>query len=82
MSILTSAKSQVRAEVVGSDTPKTPQISDELISYLEYMWPDKLPDRYDGEFNIGQRFGAAATVRHLKMLHAEQRENMLNQGSA
>lgn len=56
----------------------TPQITDELIAYLETIYPDKLPSDYRGEFAIGKLLGEVSVVRHLKMLRDEQRENMLS----
>lgn len=56
---------------------KIPQISDELIAYLEAIYPDKLPASFGGEFSFGVRVGEVSVVRHLKAKRDEQRENML-----
>lgn len=59
------------------ESDRKPQITDELIAYLDAIYPDKLPAKYGGEFSIGKLLGEVSVVRHLKNLHAEQRENIL-----
>lgn len=56
-----------------------PPISDKLIAYLEATYPEYLPNKYEGEFQMGKLFGAAYVVRHLKSIRDEQREDMLDQ---
>lgn len=56
---------------------RKPTISDELIRYLDEICPDKAPDIAVDERKLWATVGAVGVVRHLKILHHEQRENML-----
>lgn len=56
---------------------RKPIITDELIAYLDEVFPDRLPEKPLGEFGFGELFGAAKVIRHLKRIRDEQRENML-----
>lgn len=65
-------------KTIGMSSEKYPQISDELITYLEQVFRDQLPRDYLGEFDMGTLFGKVEVVRHLKMIRDTQRENMLS----
>jgi len=58
-------------------TEHTPFIEDGLLQYLERLYPDRSPEPDDTERKIWMNRGAAGVVRHLRMLHTEQREHML-----
>lgn len=70
-----SVRSQVLVEVVEFD--HKPQITDGLLQYLERVYPDKCPEPNETDREIWMNRGAVGVVRHLRMLHKEQRENML-----
>jgi len=59
------------------DEIRTPYIEDGLLEYLQRLSPDvaQQPSKSDREIWINR--GAAGVVRHLQMLHKEQRNNML-----
>ena len=71
---MTSARSPALVEAVES---KVPYISDDLLDYLQRVYPDRSPDPDDTDRKIWMNRGAVGVVRHLVMLHKEQRENML-----
>lgn len=56
---------------------KLPFIEDGLLDYLQRLYPDTCPEPSQTEREIWMSRGAAGVVRHLRMLHKEQRENML-----
>jgi len=56
---------------------KTPFIEDGLLEYLQRLYPDQAPEPHQTDREIWINRGAAGVVRHLKMLHKEQRENIL-----
>lgn len=56
---------------------KCPPISDELIKYLESIYPDHMPSMFRGEWAMGTLYGEVSVVRHLKRVRDEQREDML-----
>lgn len=55
-------------------TPKEPQVTPELIRWLEQHFSDKLPESYPGEAEIAHRIGQVSVIRHLKHLHKKQTE--------
>lgn len=59
--------------------PQEPSVTDALITYLEWAYPNRLPDSNVGEFGFGKLFGASQVVNHLKFLRDKQRENMLGE---
>lgn len=56
---------------------KEPLITDELITYLEHKFQDKLPVERKDEYELGKLVGAVSVVRHLKSVRDRQRENIL-----
>jgi hypothetical protein len=56
---------------------RLPNITDELLDYLSRLYPDKCPEPLQTERDIWMNRGAAGVVRHLRMLHQDQHENML-----
>ena len=56
---------------------KIPYIEDGLLEYLQRVYPDRSPEPDQDERKIWMNRGAVGVVRHLMMLHKEQRENML-----
>lgn len=56
---------------------KEPLITDELITYLESRFPDRLPPSRKDEYELGKLVGAVDVVRHLKSVRDKQRENIL-----
>lgn len=55
-----------------------PFITDELLEYLERLYPDKAPDPSNTDREIWMNVGAAGVVRHIRRIYKEQRENMLS----
>jgi len=56
---------------------KLPYIEDGLLDYLQRLYPDKAPEPNQTDREIWMSRGAVGVVRHLALLHKEQRENML-----
>jgi hypothetical protein len=56
---------------------KKPHITNELLNYLAYMYPDRCPDPTWAMERIMYQAGAASVVRHLKLLIQEQEDNIL-----
>lgn len=56
---------------------KLPYIEDGLLDYLQRLYPDQAPEPNQSDREIWIHRGAVGLVRHLKMLHKEQREHML-----
>ena len=56
---------------------KIPYIADELLDYLQRLYPDRCPEPAQAERDIWINRGAVGVVRHLSAIHKEQRENML-----
>ena len=54
-----------------------PEISKELVEYLESICPDSAPDLKTPEREIWFDAGKADLVRHLKSIHEEQSNTML-----
>lgn len=54
-----------------------PHISQELINYLQHLYPERPPDINDTEREIWMHVGQVAVVRHLNMLLEEQIEHQL-----
>ena len=61
----------------GSDPIKEPYIDDQLIRYLEYTIKDVAPELGQDDRMIWFNRGRVEVLRHLRRLHAIQRENML-----
>ena len=56
---------------------KIPYITDELLDYLQRLYPERSPEPDQSERVIWMNRGAVGVVRHLAAIHKEQRENML-----
>ena len=56
---------------------KIPFITDELLDYLQRIYPDRCPEPTQSERDIWISRGAVGVVRHLSAIHKEQRSNML-----
>lgn len=69
--------SVITPEKVGLVEFKIPYISDELLDYLQRLYPDKSPEPDHSDRVIWMNRGAVGVVRHLAAVHKEQRENML-----
>jgi len=57
---------------------KLPVVTESLLSYLTYIYPDKSPDLESTVDNIRYTSGQVSVVRHLKKLYEEQSKNVLN----
>jgi len=57
---------------------KLPQITPELIEYLEGICPDRCPDLSTPEREIWFRAGKADLVRHLRRVFDDQNETVLS----
>jgi len=51
-----------------------PPLSEELVEYLEYIYPDQSPSLQDDMDTIRFRSGQSAVVRHLRSKLEEQEE--------
>ena len=56
---------------------KTPFVEDGLLQSLERLFPDIAPELNQTDREIWVNRGAAGVVRHLRLLHKLQRENIL-----
>jgi len=56
---------------------RIPYIEEGLLDYLQRLYPDTAPEPEHDERKIWMNRGAVGVVRHLLMLHREQRNNML-----
>lgn len=56
---------------------KEPYIDDKLLRYLETIIKDVAPELSTPEREIWFNRGRVEVLRHLRRLHATQRENML-----
>lgn len=54
-----------------------PHISQELIAYLQELYPDKAPDPSVIDRELWVNVGGVRVVRHLKQLFDEQVEHQL-----
>ena len=54
-----------------------PRISNELLKYLQDMWPDKAPEPDATMRDVWMAVGAVSVVRHFQHLHKQQQENDL-----
>lgn len=59
------------------ESDRVPYISDDLLEYLQRVFPDKCPDLTATDRKVWYDAGAVSVVRHIAKLHEEQRENML-----
>ncbi len=58
-----------------SDNLKTPIIKEDLIKYLNILFPDKCPDLKDSEKEIYYKSGQRSVVNHLINQFNIQQEN-------
>lgn len=56
---------------------KLPVIDETLLDYLERMFPDKCPSIEHEEKEVWFKSGAASVARHLRAIHDQQNENIL-----
>ena len=54
------------------DKPALPAISDELIAWLEWVYPDKLPDPGFDMFLVYQQIGAREVIKRLRVERMKQ----------
>ena len=54
-----------------------PEITKELVEYLEGICPDTSPSLKSGEREIWWNAGKVDLVRHLRSIHAEQNKTIL-----
>ena len=52
-----------------------PWVTQELINYLEFLYPDSSPSLDDDDRKIWWKAGQASVVRHLKLILEEQNES-------
>lgn len=57
---------------------KLPFITDEMLDYLQRLYPDRAPDPSMTDREVWINVGAVGVVRHLHRIYQEQRENMLS----
>lgn len=50
------------------DNIKYPIITDSLIEYLTTKYPNKLPESYKNEYEIGKLIGQQDVINHLKQV--------------
>lgn len=55
-----------------------PQVSKELIEYLEHIYPDRAPTLGTPLEQLWHNSGKVAVVRHLRAVFDEQNETILN----
>lgn len=54
---------------------KQPYISKEVIEFLRYIWPDKMPDMEKCSYEeVLIKFGQVSVVRFLENIYATQKE--------
>lgn len=51
---------------------KVPYISQEVISYLDKKYPDRVPNYTSSLDEVRLKMGQIGVVRHLKKLHQDQ----------
>lgn len=56
---------------------RLPVIDEALLDYLERMFPDRCPNLEDDENTVWFKAGAASVARHLRAVHEQQNENIL-----
>lgn len=54
-----------------------PVIDENLINYLDKIYPDIAPGLLEGLDMIRTKSGAVSVVRHLKAIYQQQQENMI-----
>lgn len=56
---------------------KLPVVDEPLLDYVERMFPDRCPTLEDDEKTVWFKAGAASVARHLRAVHNQQNENIL-----
>lgn len=56
-----------------------PVITDELIDYLDRIYPDVCPEPSISDRELGMRMGAIQLIRGLKRVREKQRETVLGE---
>lgn len=56
---------------------RLPVVDEALLDYLERMFPDRCPNLEDDENTVWFKAGAASVARHLRAVHEQQNENIL-----
>ena len=59
-----------------NENPKIPTISEELIRYLDNLFPDKCADLKDTEKEVFYKSGQRSVVKHLREKLKLQKENI------
>jgi len=55
---------------------KIPYISNDLIQYLDTIYPNRLPEEVQGDLNqVNNMIGQQQVVAHLRAKHIEQEED-------
>ena len=55
-----------------------PEIDDQLIEYLDMVYPNKLPDDINiTDRELGAKVGEQRVLNHLRSLHSQQKDEYL-----
>lgn len=57
---------------------KTPVITKEVVEYLEYLYPDKMPDITESDKMIAFKAGNVDVVRTCKRIYEDQQDNIMS----
>lgn len=60
-------------------TDKVPYVSEDLLQFLERVYPDKVPERSDADRLIWIKCGEVGVVRYLRRLYEDQHEEQLGE---
>jgi len=72
---MTSVTLVERGVLVASS--RLPVIDEPLLDYLERMFPDRCPNIESDTKEVWFKAGAASVCRHLRAVHEQQNENVL-----
>ena len=61
------------------DEDRLPYLSEELIKYLEKLYPDTAPEPTQTEREIWMNRGAVGVTRHLRMIYNELTQDSLGE---
>lgn len=56
---------------------RLPVVDEDLLDYLERMFPDRCPKLEDDQNTVWFKAGAASVARHLRAVYEQQNENIL-----
>jgi hypothetical protein len=59
---------------------KLPYVPLELLEYLEKNNPDRMPDTFASELELGKKIGAVLLIRRLRQLYDDQVKASLGHG--